>query len=732
LRPETRRQALLIGGAAVALVALAALAPPTVFEGPDWLALHLPNKLYSAEALRGGRLPLWNPYVSLGRPFLADIETAVLYPPNVLYLVLDPSTALLLLTLAHYVLGLAGALALGRALGMTRWAAWLVAACFLWAAPLVTRLSAGLIPYAQAICYLPLLMLLALRLQDAFSARRLAALAAALAFQLLCGHPQIAWVTWLGLGALLAGRALPPGGRPLRIAIAGLGGLALALLAALALTGPMLLPFLELVSQGNRATPSVTFASGGSLEWWEWTSLLMPDGGRNVFHWEVNLYAGLLPVLAGLAGLLERRDRNARGLLLMALVGALVAAGTRTPVFALLYHLVPGLSSFHIHSRAALLVVVALLMGAGLFLSHERTRGRTALALAVGVALVGMAPVLYRLGAPASGTAAEPALWIRPAIAVLAAVLIGVVSVLKTGRASASARLALALVVLADLGAATVEARRVRQYPVPMEGERALFETLLGAGLYDPSGVPPRIAVPPWIVRHNAALVYRWANVAGYNALTLDRVWMFEHATLGLEPSLDENTYPSPRLYEAGPFPWDSMNLVAGWEPREDRLVLRNPGEADPRAWLAEGARRVDDWREAVTLIAEGHDLHREPLVEARLEGERSGRRTSRDGGRAAILSFDPEHVVLETEAAIPSLLVLSEAWYPGWSASVDGAPALCFPANAWMRAVQLPAGHHRVELRFRSRLLLPGAWLSLATAAGLALAWRRGGVAGR
>jgi uncharacterized membrane protein YfhO len=90
------------------------------------------------------------------------------------------------------------------------------------------------------------------------------------------------------------------------------------------------------------------------------------------------------------------------------------------------------------------------------------------------------------------------------------------------------------------------------------------------------------------------------------------------------------------------------------------------------------------------------------------------------------ITSFDPERVVLETDASAPALLVLAEAWYPGWSATVDGSPAAVVPANAWMRAVSVPAGRHQVELRFRSRWLLPGALLSFLTAAGLALLVRR------
>jgi uncharacterized membrane protein YfhO len=126
--------------------------------------------------------------------------------------------------------------------------------------------------------------------------------------------------------------------------------------------------------------------------------------------------------------------------------------------------------------------------------------------------------------------------------------------------------------------------------------------------------------------------------------------------------------------------------------------------------------------------MAAGHDFHRAPLVESDtgLASFDPTRGAALPPGRVDITSFDPERVVLETDASAPSLLVLAEAWYPGWSATVDGAPVAVVPANAWMRAAPVPAGRHRVELRFRSRWLLPGALLSLFTAGGLALLVRR------
>jgi len=66
--------------------------------------------------------------------------------------------------------------------------------------------------------------------------------------------------------------------------------------------------------------------------------------------------------------------------------------------------------------------------------------------------------------------------------------------------------------------------------------------------------------------------------------------------------------------------------------------------------------------------------------------------------------------VTLNPEAPAPCWLVLSDAYYPGWSAAVDGRPAPLARANGAMRAVPLPAGKHRVEFTYRCRPLEIGA----------------------
>jgi hypothetical protein len=74
------------------LVATLAFYYPLVFLGRalgdyDALVYFFPQRAYLAESLRQGRIPLWDPDIFLGAPFLANPQTAVLYPPSWLFLI---------------------------------------------------------------------------------------------------------------------------------------------------------------------------------------------------------------------------------------------------------------------------------------------------------------------------------------------------------------------------------------------------------------------------------------------------------------------------------------------------------------------------------------------------------------------------------------------------------------------------------------------------------------------
>jgi uncharacterized membrane protein YfhO len=82
-------------------------------------------------------------------------------------------------------------------------------------------------------------------------------------------------------------------------------------------------------------------------------------------------------------------------------------------------------------------------------------------------------------------------------------------------------------------------------------------------------------------------------------------------------------------------------------------------------------------------------------------------------------------HVEVQVKAAAPGLLVLSDTWYPGWEASVNGAPTPVLRANHMLRAIVVPKGLHEVRFDFRSTSIALGASVSLVGLLGLAgAAW--------
>jgi hypothetical protein len=88
-------------------------------------------------------------------------------------------------------------------------------------------------------------------------------------------------------------------------------------------------------------------------------------------------------------------------------------------------------------------------------------------------------------------------------------------------------------------------------------------------------------------------------------------------------------------------------------------------------------------------------------------------------------------HLVIQANMATRGMVVLSENWFPGWRATVDGAPVQIHAAYSALRGVVVERGGHRIEMRYRPLSLIFGALLTalgLAGAAGLAWWERRAG----
>ena len=83
---------------------------------------------------------------------------------------------------------------------------------------------------------------------------------------------------------------------------------------------------------------------------------------------------------------------------------------------------------------------------------------------------------------------------------------------------------------------------------------------------------------------------------------------------------------------------------------------------------------------------------------------------------RVEIVDYTPDSILLDAELLSPGYLFLSEIFYPGWKASIDGRPARILRGNFLFRVIPLPAGRHQVRVHFDPLTIKVGIVVSLFT----------------
>lgn len=140
---------------------------------------------------------------------------------------------------------------------------------------------------------------------------------------------------------------------------------------------------------------------------------------------------------------------------------------------------------------------------------------------------------------------------------------------------------------------------------------------------------------------------------------------------------------------------------------------------ARPRAWLVGKVLRVTEAEALHALhssrLADGSlfDPAQVALIEARLDfnsPELDGQQTAR------ITHLSDERMEIETVSNAPAFLVTSDVFYPGWEATIDGAPAELFQADYAFRGTSIPAGTHTIRFAFKPRSFDKGMLISAAS----------------
>jgi len=149
----------------------------------------------------------------------------------------------------------------------------------------------------------------------------------------------------------------------------------------------------------------------------------------------------------------------------------------------------------------------------------------------------------------------------------------------------------------------------------------------------------------------------------------------------------------------------------------EETSVFEN-SRASPRAFVVGEARMIESAATLARMSDDSFDASSVALVEDPLAVVSGG--VARP---AQIEIYEPERVVVHTSGATPGMLILTDQFYPGWRATLDGAAAPIYCADYIFRGVPVPSGTHTIEFTYAPRSLRLGAWITSLTLAAIAIA---------
>jgi hypothetical protein len=676
---------------------------------------------YLADELAAGRLPLWNPYVFAGHPFHADPQTAIFYPVGTaLALALGrgglPYRALELELPIHFALAALGTFLLARRLTGSALAG-AVAGIVYGYGGFLTSYPAQQLAMLRTAAWLPLWLYgLERALGEARSRPRwLVATALVTAIMLLAGHTQTA-MYGLYLGAAFALWRAHERGHGLRV-----GLLAAALPAALGagLAAVQLAPTVELVAISTRdRLPYDAAAYGYELK--ALPGLLLP-----AWRGERALYVGVPVLLLG-AVALAGRTRAAAFWGVVAGVALLVSLGGNTLLYRLLWLLAPGWSTFRDQERSAAVwsLAAAILAAHGLVAlrAHEpgclrRWVRRLTVATLASLVFAAEVVVLWTASRGAErnpfDSLLESAVFLALVLA-LTALLIGLWPRLP-GPAAGALLVALLVFDLFTVNGANNQSDK--DPSAVLAREDALARPRAEREPYRLRSDDDKL-VPP-----NYAMVWRAPFMSGDSPIQLRR-------THDLLDSREEW-----RL-------WQLFNVkyLLSHGQRDDPGLEQVDQTADlrvyavkfslPRAWAVSDVRVVPDDAAALALLLSAATPPGDTAVAAAPPSLPIQPGLPRPDVR--VRSEWPNGLELEVGSTGNALVVVADAWHPGWRADLDGQPVPILRTNHAFRGVAVPAGQHVVTMRYRPTSLYLGAALTLASAlVGLALLLflpRRGG----
>jgi hypothetical protein len=653
----------------------------------DFRSVQLPMITFLRDQLQHGHFALWNPFSYCGYPVFANIEACYFQPLVLLGVLVSlalppemlPKVIEWAVVLQVWGAGIA-AYHLFVELGATRPAAWMGAIIFQTGGYFASQTEH--IGAVMAVAWMPLTWLAVLKLGRQWSCRWFGALCLALGLSIVGGFPQptlsvyISAVVWAAV--LVAFRF-----SRLRLLVTTIAGCA----AGISLAAVQFLPTTQLTAHSVAQYRAGWLGAGGGMFPQSLVSLVLPNyyhlfdmaafkgPGDPTFLY---LYCSIIGLVLAVFAVVSRKCRYSLPVFVVCLFGAWLMLGEHTPLWRLLYPLLPETIRIGIHP--------------------EYTYGIFTLSLAALAAMGLSSLALSKRMQYALGILVAVDLW-----------------VIGSGRPMNCASLKLEPGVTREAFAGNSlllsELRRLTHTQNPPSRIDTVDSSIEWSINGPITGIPTANGVSPLAL----------ANIIQLRLFLHDGdPWGWYYPIEKLEsPVIDlmgtryvlTSAKDRHRMEQTTRFRY-VMSLPLGNELFENLTVL-------PRFFLVHSVLHAKTLAEARQIIGQGAvDFRKTAIIDRPLISSLTP--TSAETERVDLVDYRPNSLSLSVRSAGKSLLVLSESYYPGWKAWIDNSPTDVQRVDIAFRGVVVPDGHHVVRMEFSPSILPVSLAVTVLTAIGL------------
>ncbi len=668
----------------------------------DLLDFYYPQRDYLAEHLKNNQIPLWNPYEQSGFPFLAEAQTGVFYPINLILFKFLPTPLAFnwSIIISFFILSF-GMYFFLKNLGLSRLSSFFGASIISFSGFYIGHLKH--IPILQSASFLPWILMLIDKLTISYNKKYLVPLSLVFALCILPGHFPTSYsvviisVAYFLIRATQTSKTRGEAITPIFVFFA-------SLTIGLLLSAIQLLPTVEMFRYSTRTIP-ISASGESSLSLKILVTFLVPffygDPSRSFFvsgmpnFWEITGYIGIIPLIFSIYALFSKSGKSLPFKVLF-FIGIVLVLGYPKELFESLWNFLPGLIFTRIPSRYMLFVDFSLVVLASFtidkILQNKKFEEKL---LAFLLIIFSVADLVYnfygyygKIPADAWINISEPIKFLQKN--------------LKGSR-------------IANFGQDISY-----QY---LSGLTGGWRGNLESYILGRSTLPPTLnslfKIPSLHFQYEYAGSFSLARNSQLSVLSQGQGFYVKQAPklLGLEnvkyvvtmiPVPEEMTtlYKKVKTFVFG------GNLP-------DLTILENQ-HALSRAYLVPQAAVKPVGQILSFMASDDFDPKKQVVLEENTELLDS---SAAKGTDSVNITADQETKInIDVVSANSSYLVLTDSYYPGWHATVDGKETKILKANYAFKAIAISPGNHKVEFYFQPKSYYVGRIITLAALTSLAV----------